>query len=381
MTAPEVVIVGGGVMGVATAAALAERGARVTLLERASVAHEWASSHGLSRAIRHEYGAAVIYSAMVARSLALWRDLAAAAGRDLYVETGVLTLGDRADGHTLAGLATMRAAGLPVTEISHADCRQRFPIFEPAEFDAITYNAAGGFLRASECVLALAARARRLGATIREGVAVARVVPAGAGGRVILADGASLRADRVVVTAGPWTRTVLPDLALPIRPTRQQVAYFAGLPAARFGVGACPVFLARMDFYGFPLTESGWFKVGRHTFGPTVNPDAPYSPDMAEVAATRAFLRRVIPTAAEAPLAAVDRCMYDVTADEDFILDRHPGGPGVIIGSGFSGHGFKFGILIGRLLADLALDTPPEFPLDGFRLGRASLGGTSLGSA
>jgi len=82
------------------------------------------------------------------------------------------------------------------------------------------------------------------------------------------------------------------------------------------------------------------------------------------------FLRAVIPGAAEARLESVDRCMYDVTADEDFILDYHPGGRGVLIASGFSGHGFKFGVLVGRLLSTLALDTEPEFPLERFRLTR-----------
>lgn len=368
MAAPTVLIVGGGVMGVATAAALAERGADVTLLERYTVAHDRASSHGLTRAIRHEYGAAAIYTALVARSLDLWRDLGREVGRDLYVPTGVLTLGTRDDGATLAGLEVMRAAGLPVERLDAAECRRRFPAFAPDGYDAITFNPVGGFLRAGDCTLALADRARRHGAMIRTGLRVARVAPEGSGGVVTLADGVEWRADRVVVTAGPWVRQVVPDLALPVTPTRQQVAYFAGLDGAAFGVGAFPVFLATMEYYGFPLTESGWLKVGSHRFGAAVDPDDDYPPDMAEVEAVRDFLRRVIPSAAAAPLALVDRCMYDVRPNEDFILDHHPGGAGVIIGSGFSGHGFKFGILIGRLLADLALGTPPEFPLDRFRL-------------
>ena len=77
-------------------------------------------------------------------------------------------------------------------------------------------------------------------------------------------------------------------------------------------------------------------------------------PDDGEVEQLRDFMRRVIPEAAPGPLALVDRCMYDVTPDEDFILDYYPDGRAIVIGSGFSGHGFKFGILIGELLAALA---------------------------
>lgn len=371
MAAMTAIVVGGGVMGTATTAALAQRGVQVTLLEREQLAHDWASSHGLSRAIRHEYGKAAIYTAMVARSLDLWRELATEVGQDLYVETGILSLGDRADGHTLPGYETMRTAGLPVELLTPAETRSRFPQFVPDDYEIITYNPIGGFLRASACVHALAQRARTHGAEIRELVRVAHVTPAGEQGRVVLADGTELIADRVIVTAGPWAASVLPDLALPIRVSRQQVGYYSGLDPARFGVGAFPVFLARMTFYGFPLDGPGWLKVATHAFGATVDPDVGYAADQDEIDAVRTFLARTIPAAAEAHLEYVDRCMYDLTPDEDFILDRHPGGDGVIIGSGFSGHGFKFGILIGRMLADLALGGTPEFPLDRFRLKRA----------
>jgi glycine/D-amino acid oxidase-like deaminating enzyme len=163
---------------------------------------------------------------------------------------------------------------------------------------------------------------------------------------------------------------VLPELTLPVRATRQQVCYLSGLPPTEFGVGNFPVFLVGMEYYGFPLVGPDWFKVGSHRFGATTNPNIPYAGSDDEVAEVRAFLRRVIPDAAGGALEMIDRCMYDVSPDEDFILDTHPSAPGIVIGSGFSGHGFKFGVLIGDLLAALALGEPPAVPLDRFRLGR-----------
>jgi monomeric sarcosine oxidase len=357
-------------MGLAAGSALAGRGAHVTVLERDRVAHDWASSHGLSRAIRHEYGDAAIYTEMVARSLPLWQDLQRESGRHLYTETGVLTLGTASDGHTLPGYDVMRAAGLPVERLSAAECRGRYPQFVPDAYDAITYNPVGGMLHASECLYALAERLRARGGELREGAHVVRVDSDGAGGRVTLADGTRLSAESVIVTAGPWVHDLLPELRLPVRATRQQVCYLAGLAPERFAAGVFPVFLARMEFYGFPLHGPGWFKVGSHTFGAEVDPNQPYAPDDAEVAAVWAFLRQVIPAAAGGRLIQVDRCMYDVTPDEDFILDYHPERPALVIGSGFSGHGFKFGILIGELLAALALRIPAEVPLERFRLAR-----------
>jgi monomeric sarcosine oxidase len=357
-------------MGLSTGCALAGAGARVTVLERYSVGHEWASSHGLSRAIRHEYGHRSLYTEMVASSLLLWDELAREVGRRLYTETGILSLGDAGDGETLAGYEVMRSAGLPVELLSRQDCSRRFPQFQTEEFDAITYNPRGGYLAASECLRALAERLRRRGGELRESVRVRSVVGRGDGGRVLLDTGDPLDADVVVVTAGPWVRDVLPEVSLPVRATRQQMCFLQGLPEASFGLGVFPVFLARMDYYGFPTHGENGFKVGEHVFGETVDPNVPYSENHEQVERVRSFLRRVIPAAADAPLASVDRCMYDATPDEDFILDRLPGAPGIILGSGFSGHGFKFGPLIGELLAALALDQTPAFPLDRFRLSR-----------
>lgn len=366
----DVLVVGGGVMGMATGCALAARGADVTVLERFTLAHDWASSHGLSRAIRHEYGPLEIYTHMVARSLVLWDELARETNRHLYTETGVLTLGQTDDGHTLPGYDVMRAADLPVQRLTPEECRRRFPQFHPDGYDAITYNPLGGMLHATECLRALADRLHARGGALREGMHVTRVEPSANGGRVLLADGSALTADRIVITAGPWVHDILPDLSLPVRPTRQQISYFDGSALDDFAVGKFPLFLAGMHYYGFPLHGHGWFKAASHAFGATVNPNEPYPPDEIEVESVRAFLRSAIPAAATAPLASVDHCMYDLTPDEDFILDRHPHGDSIVIGSGFSGHGFKFGVLVGELLASLALDAPPEFPLDRFRLSR-----------
>jgi glycine/D-amino acid oxidase-like deaminating enzyme len=217
---------------------------------------------------------------------------------------------------------------------------------------------------------ALADRLQRAGGTLRAGAQVALVTPGSDRVTVHLADGAALTAEYAIVTAGPWVHDVLPELHLPVRATRQQVCYLDSLDPLSFGVGHFPVFLADMVYYGLPLQGPGWLKVASHRFGATVNPNIPYTPDAEEIASVRAFLRQTIPAAADAPLAQMDLCMYDVTPDEDFILDYHPDSRRIIIGSGFSGHGLKFGVVVGELLAALALDQPATFPLDRFRLAR-----------
>ncbi|HEX9037110.1 MAG TPA: N-methyl-L-tryptophan oxidase [Ktedonobacterales bacterium] len=370
MAVRSAIVVGGGVIGLSTACALVGRGVQVTLLERHTVGHPWASSHGMTRAIRHEYGPNRIYTQMVARSLTRWDELERESGRRLYTETGVLTLGQEGDGQTLAGYEIMRDEGLPVERLSPEECAARFPQFDPAKYSAITWNPRGGMLYASECLLALRERLTARGGTLREGARVTQVEQTGGAARVWLEGAATLEADYVVVTAGPWALDVVPGLRATVRPTRQQITYFAGADPALFAIGTFPVFLAEMECYGFPMHGPGWLKIASHVTGATVDPDAGYEPDLDEIEFVREFIRRVIPRAESLEVALVDRCMYDMTPDEDFILDRLPGSERITIGSGFSGHGFKFGPLTGALLAAVALGEEPEFSLERFRLTR-----------
>lgn len=373
MPQPSVLIVGGGVMGLATGYALAQRDVRVTVLERETIGHAWASSHGLSRVIRHEYGPHAIYTRMAARSLVLWDELARASGQHLYTETGVLQLGWEDDGETLAGLEVMQSEQLPAVRLSAEECAARFPQFVPDEFTAISYNPRGGMLHVSECLSALVAGIRSHGGEVYELARVQRVGASEGRGRVTLTDGTQLRADRIVVTPGPWIHDVVPELHLPVRVLRQQVLYFSGLPAERFGAGAFPVFLTPAfhtpEVYGLPLQGPGWWKIASGGTNES-DPNVPYPPDEDNIANVREYMERVIPSSTGGTLALVDRCRIDMTPDAHYILDRHPSYPEVILGSGFSGHGFKMGILVGRLLAALALNEEPEMPLDTFRVSR-----------
>jgi monomeric sarcosine oxidase len=371
MSSLRAVVVGGGVMGLSAGCALAELGAQVTLFERFTIAHDWAASHGLSRVIRFEYGPVALYSRMVGRSLELWEQLAKETGRNLYTQTGVLSLDMDADGYTRAGYTIMRNLGLPVELLSHQECTHRFPQFKVDEYRAITYNPLGGMLHVMECMKALTQRFLRLGGTIQEGFPVESAIPTSTGGMLRLRDGTSQAVDRVILVPGAWIHEVLPsDLRLPVSIVQGQVCHFSGLSKEDFGVGRFPVFLAEGQAYGLPLHGPGWLKVGTDHSELPADPKDLYYPDEATIGNVRDFLLRVVPMAGKSEIAFVDRCMYDMTPDQDFIIDMHPGGSGVVIGTGFSGHGFKFGILIGKLLADLALSRTPEFPLDRFRIDR-----------
>jgi glycine/D-amino acid oxidase-like deaminating enzyme len=155
--------------------------------------------------------------------------------------------------------------------------------------------------------------------------------------------------------------------------TRQYLLYFAGLPLLSFGVHAFPAFI-NGDMYGFPMHQMHngqyWLKAASHTFGSTIDPDDTHAPDEGTVAHTARRLRDLLPALQQARLVHVDSCMYDVSPDEDFILDRLPDDPRIVFATGLTGHGFKFGLLLGELLSNILCDTAPAVSLDRFQLAR-----------
>jgi sarcosine oxidase len=213
-------------------------------------------------------------------------------------------------------------------------------------------------------------------------VHVTRLEDDGGGVTVHCADGPVTRTDVVVDCAGPDALALLGDRAHPVGapPSLPQVAYFEAARSGGVDPARLPVFIewdATM-VYGLPVLGSGphagTFKVSHHTPGPTLrdyDPAAKPSPaldadDPAHLHTLTDAVRRILPGLDPEPVAT-ERCVYDNSADTDFVLDRVGN---VVVGCGTSGHGFKFGPLLGELLANLAVGTPPGLDLSPFRIDR-----------
>lgn len=369
-----IIIVGAGIIGLSTAYALLSHGMRrVTVLEQETVDHQRAGSHGFSRLLRFEYGPDSFYSRMVLLSLQRWRNLQQTAGRTLYTPTGLLMLGTENDNVTASSYSTLRELGMPTSRISEAQCRHIFPQFNTQGYDMLTYNSEAGVLHASTSLRTLKDLVTDLGGEIYESCRVNRIGSEGQQQpvRLHLSSGDELVGDRVVLATGGWVHRLLSDLYLPVRLTRQYLLFFAGLPTSTYSTGAFPAFLAD-DLYGFPIHEdcNGWVKASSHSFGKTVSSDEVSPPDEHVIAQITGRLRDLLPALSNAQLARIDSCKYDVTPDEDFILDRVPGDPRIIFATGLSGHAFKFGVLLGELLSCMVRETEPVVPLERFRLAR-----------
>jgi sarcosine oxidase len=379
--AAEVIVVGGGLMGLATAYHLARDGRRVLLLEARAIGNVEGSSHGPSRIIRLTYQSED-YIELARASFALWEELGDESGEPLLVPCGGLDFGPP-DARNLAALGeAMTRAGVPHETIDAAEIRRRFPLLTPPD-DAIGfYQPDYAILPADRCVQVLAAGARAAGAELREHEPVLGVSPDGEGVEVHTAHG-TFRAARAVLAPGSWLGILTAPLGVELSLTvlKEQVAYFEPADPAPFAPGRFPIFIQRFPGSrtfgaGFPLLGgSDGVKLLLDRLGPVVAPDDPDREIESDI------LERLVRYAANTVRGLTGRvieatsCRYTLTPDEDFVIDTHPGHPQIVIASACSGHGFKFGIEIGRILAALAVGREPGRDLSRFRLDRPSLAG------
>jgi sarcosine oxidase len=189
----------------------------------------------------------------------------------------------------------------------------------------------------------------------------------------LVSDRLQIVADRLIVTAGAWVLKLLPQLGVPLRPNRQQVLYFSPSESERFAIGRFPVFISKglgelNDYYGMPACLGCSVKVARHG-GADVDPDAvdrTIGDDYRET--VRQFLRGHIPGLADATIDREEICLYTIAPDEQFVVGALAGRPDVIVASPCSGHGFKFSNLVGRVLADLAVDGRTDIDISAWRV-------------
>jgi sarcosine oxidase len=340
----QVVVVGGGIAGAATARDLAKSGIETLLLEQFTLGHTRGSSHGTSRIFRFSYSDPHLVQDCM-DSLPLWRDLEEETDAVLYTRTGGFDVGSPAPNHK----AALEKCGAVCELLDTGDAERRYPGVRFPRDVPILFQPDAGINHADAAVRACVDSARAHGATVREGARVERVEQTDRGA-TLHTDGSRVAAQVVVVTAGAWARPLLADcgIELAVTSTRETVVYypFEGGPAAPSVVEweAAPPF--------FSLLAPGvGLKAGRHHAGPVIDdPDRHGEPSEKTIEAVTEWVRERFPGAEPQP-AAAETCLYTSTPDEQFVLARRGR---VVVGSACSGHGFKFGPLTGRRLASLA---------------------------
>ena len=364
----DAIVIGLGGMGSATLYHLARRGLRVLGLEQFTIPHVFGSSHGLTRIIRLAYHESPKYVPLLRRSYELWDRLQREAGGPLLHITGSLDAGWDGSRTVSGALAACDEHDLEFELLTAAQLHARHPGYElPAGMVAL-FQPQGGLLVPERCVVAHVESARRAGATVVEHERVLHWEASAAGVRVRTAS-AWYDAARLVITAGPWARTLVPALCELAVPERQVVMWTAVEDESLFALDRFPVFNLQAShddsehFYGYPIHGRGGVKVGRYHHRKECGrpEDLSRQTDAEDEEMLRVALRRFFPKA-NGPALALETCLFTNSPDGHFILDRLDGLPNVAVAAGFSGHGFKFCSVIGEIMADLV--TEGESPLD-----------------
>lgn len=338
----DVAVVGGGVMGSATAWALTKRGVKTVLLERFEAGHARGSSHGLARIFRLSYPDQE-YVRMAQAARPLWDELATEVGEEILIPCGGIDAGDSVmDNH-----AALTACGVEAHLLEPEVVFDRLPWLNPPEGGPLLFSPDGAVIRADVVWRGLLDQAGSGGADVRQNARVTDIRTDGSKA-VVATEAGDVEASVVVVTAGAWSRRLLEPLGitLDVKETRETVAYFETPVTDMFTY----VEWGNHSMYALASPE-GVIKVGEHIAGPQADPDDEHAePDRESLMRLMDWVAHRFPQAAHAPDRA-ETCFYTNTPDEGFILERHGN---IVVGSACSGHGFKFAPLIGERLADLA---------------------------
>lgn len=379
----DVVVLGLGGMGLAACRELARRGLRVLGLERHSIGHRLGSSHGGTRVVRVAYFEHPDYVPLLRRAMAGFDRIEAESGEQVLERCGVAIVGGVDSSLIAASAESARLHGIPVEILEGEALRSRLPQFFATDGSGparAILEPDAGFVRPERTLCALAALARRDGATLREHARV-RGWSIEAGSIAVEVDGGRIEADRLVIAGGAWAPSLLmprggASFPMPLVATRQVQAWLRPEDPTLAAPDRLPAWLvdrgeAAAPLYGVPIDPCaaptdlgrGLAKVAIHGEGAPCEPDrVERSVRPEELEALTALASRHLP-GLRGRVESSSVCLYTNSPDGHFLIDRHPLDDRVVVATGFSGHGFKFVPVVGEALADLAMTGRTELPI------------------
>lgn len=369
------IVVGAGSMGSAAAYFLGKARQKVLLVDAYEPPHIEGSHHGDTRLIRFAYGEGEKYVPFVLRAKQLWDDIANESGKHNFLQTGIINVGDINDDFIQSVQRAAKAFDLPFEHLSADEIMKKWPgIQVPQNFIALL-ETTSGVLLTKPAIEGYLQEAAKYDVTFEFKNAVETIVMKENYGTIILKNGNTYEAKNIIVTVGAWANELLKQtgINIPVLPLRKTFAWFEANEQL-YGDALFPGFTFQFgeeSYYGFPSIDGAGLKVGRHDGGKVINPSekkAPFGEVESEREDLERFLQEYMPQVGE--LKEGKTCMYAMTPDADFIIDRHPQYSNLIIAAGFSGHGFKFASAVGEALSELALGKETTIQLQPFSMNR-----------
>ncbi|XP_061683994.1 peroxisomal sarcosine oxidase isoform X2 [Syngnathoides biaculeatus] len=370
------IVIGAGVQGSFTAYELVKTKKKTLLLEQFTLPHTRGSSHGQTRMIRKAYDQN-FYADMMDEGYELWAQLEREAGVKLFRRTGLLVMGPENSQSYLDFKSTLEKKKIPMMVLTPDNFNQHIPNVILADGDGAFVDTTAGVLYADRALKVAQEQFHKLGGVIKDQEKVIDIKP---GLTVTVSTSAGVyQAMGLVITAGPWANKLLAhvNLHLPLEVVRINVCYWKEKVPDLYHVNKrFPCFLltegegVKDHIYGFPSNEyPGLIKICYHNGSETDPDQRDKKTDCADIDILRRYIAHYLPGVIPDP-AVIESCMYTLTPDRHFVLDRHPAYGNIVIGAGFSGHGFKFGPVIGKLLCELSLGELPSYDLSPFQISR-----------
>ena len=374
----DVIVIGAGGVGSATAMHLAKSGVRTLGIDQYSPAHDRGSSHGQTRIIRQAYFEHPCYVPLLKRAYDLWGELEQYTNQKLFHRTGLVEIGP-ADGIVIPGvLHSAMTHDLPIERLSPADIRERWPgIGGNNDWRAVIEQNAG-FLKVEQCVQAHLAMATHHGCDLVHNCGVHQWSSDSREVKVTTDHGVEIAA-QLVIAGGPWTHSLIPELSKSLKILRKHLYWFQPESDGFQEKDGFPCFFhetANGFFYGFPCFDGTGVKIARHSGGQPI--DAPDLDSSTEITTDSEDRELVIDFANDylpglgSTLVKTAKCYYTSTPDEHFVIDQLPGHENVCVVAGLSGHGFKFASALGEIASNLALRKDIPFEVEPFAIKRFS---------
>jgi monomeric sarcosine oxidase len=369
----DAIVLGAGGVGSAAMLHLARRGKRVLGIDRFHPPHDRGSTHGHTRVIRQAYFEHADYVPLLVESYGLWRELEEQVGCHLFHQVGLIQAGPP-DGQVVPGVLRSAAEhNLAVEQLRSNEIEKRWSGLRAPQELVGAYEPGAGYLLVEDCVQAHLEAARSAGAELLPDTEVT-AWKANSSEIRVKTDRGEFVADRLIIAAGAWAGRLLAELNVPLTVRRKSLFWF-DTGAAEYDVtNGFPVFLFELPqgvFYGFPKIDARGVKVAEHSGGRVV--DDPLDVDRTVDAEEQQRLLQFLSAHLRGVSTKVTDhavCLYTMSPDENFIVDRHPAHANVVFAAGLSGHGFKFVPVLGRALAELALDGGTDLPIDFLSLAR-----------
>src|SRR3989338_8806169 len=368
----DVLVVGGGIMGLSSAYYLALKGSSVMVLDQFDVPNQWAASGEHLRSFGLTYGKDVFYTEMAVKSIALWQELDTQSGEKFFVQNGMLELATDTHGYEEQSCAVLKEMRLPAVKMGKEEVRRHYPMINTRAIKYALFHKDGGMIWARRATAAISMLAQRKSVRVKTHCKAALVLrEKNAITGIKDSSGKVWRGGNYLFTAGAWTPELLKN-SVPLKITCQQQIYVRP-PSnrGRYRPEHFPVFyVSSQGFSGFPLHIHGFMKIAGFRQGPAGKPGLTDKVLTAFDKKCRIFLKRYIPELAAFTESEGSVSYFDNTKDGDFIMDRLSSVSNGYVACGFAEKGLRFAPLIGKTMAELITGAKPELNLHRFRLSR-----------